>query len=163
MVRASNRSSEGCGFDPHLGVRNHFLSIELEDCSPTLIYPSSHVSQTSNCFVNIVVSYGKKTFGKLVRETSAGLTYVECMVFIAGYAINDVRGGAYEVMRNNKIRFGSTNDGGLIKRRTRVAASSSLIRLLCRKEINGFSVKIEDVSESFFKMLKLRVIISLTL
>ena len=48
IVRASNRSSEGCGFDPHLGLRNHFLSIELEDHSSTIIYPSSHVSLTSN-------------------------------------------------------------------------------------------------------------------
>ena len=36
MVRASYRSSEGCGFDPRLGLRNHFLSIELEDRSSTL-------------------------------------------------------------------------------------------------------------------------------
>ena len=36
MVRASNRSSEGCGFDPRLGLRYHFLSIELEDRSSTL-------------------------------------------------------------------------------------------------------------------------------
>ena len=36
MVRASYRSSEGCGFDPRLGLRNKFLSIELEDCSSTL-------------------------------------------------------------------------------------------------------------------------------
>ena len=43
MVRASHRSSESCGFDPRLGLRNHFLSIELEDRSSTLIYPSSHV------------------------------------------------------------------------------------------------------------------------
>ena len=35
MVRASHRSSEGCGFNPCLGLRNHFLSIELEDCSST--------------------------------------------------------------------------------------------------------------------------------
>ena len=41
-------SSEGCGFDPCLGLRNHFLSIKLEDCSSTLTYPSSHISQTSN-------------------------------------------------------------------------------------------------------------------
>ena len=33
MVRASYRSSEGCGFDPRLGLRNHFLSTELEDHS----------------------------------------------------------------------------------------------------------------------------------
>ena len=36
MVRASQRSSKGCGFDPRLGHRNHFLSIELEDRSSTL-------------------------------------------------------------------------------------------------------------------------------
>ena len=36
MVRASNRSSAGWGFDPRLGLRNHFLSIELEDHSSTL-------------------------------------------------------------------------------------------------------------------------------
>ena len=50
MVRASNRSSEGCGFDPRLGLRNHFLSIKLEDRSSNLIYPSSHVSQTSEIY-----------------------------------------------------------------------------------------------------------------
>ena len=31
------------GFDPRLGLRNHFLSIEFEDRSSTSIYPSSHV------------------------------------------------------------------------------------------------------------------------
>ena len=36
MVRASNWSSEGCGFNPCLGLINHFLSIELEDRSSTL-------------------------------------------------------------------------------------------------------------------------------
>ena len=36
MVRASYRSSEGCGFDPRLGLRNHYLSIELEDRSSTI-------------------------------------------------------------------------------------------------------------------------------
>ena len=36
VVRTSNWSSEGCGFDPRLGLRNHFLSIELEDRSSTL-------------------------------------------------------------------------------------------------------------------------------
>ena len=35
MVRASHRLSEGSGFDPSLGLRNHFLSIELEDRSST--------------------------------------------------------------------------------------------------------------------------------
>ena len=29
-------SYEGCGFDPRLGLRNHFLSIELEDHLSTL-------------------------------------------------------------------------------------------------------------------------------
>ena len=36
MVRVSNRSSEGCEFDPCLGLRNNFLSIDLEDHSSTL-------------------------------------------------------------------------------------------------------------------------------
>ena len=35
MVTASHRSSEGYGFDPRLGLRNHFLSTELEDRSST--------------------------------------------------------------------------------------------------------------------------------
>ena len=38
MVRASHRSSEGCGFDPHLGLGNHFLSIELDDLSSLSCY-----------------------------------------------------------------------------------------------------------------------------
>ena len=38
MVRASYRSSEGCGFDPRLGLRNHFLSTELEDHSSVWTY-----------------------------------------------------------------------------------------------------------------------------
>ena len=37
MVRPSNWSSEGCGFDPCLGLRNHFLKIELEDRLSTLL------------------------------------------------------------------------------------------------------------------------------
>ena len=35
FTNRSNRSSEGCGFDPRLGLRYHFLSIELEDRSST--------------------------------------------------------------------------------------------------------------------------------
>ena len=48
--------------------------------------------------VNIVVSYGTKMFGKLVSETSACLTDVEFKAFTAGYAVNDVRGSAREIM-----------------------------------------------------------------
>ena len=36
MVRASHWSTEGCGFDPHLWLRNHFLRIELDDLSSLL-------------------------------------------------------------------------------------------------------------------------------
>ena len=38
MVRAFHRSSEGCGLDPRLGLRNRFLSIELDDRSSLLSY-----------------------------------------------------------------------------------------------------------------------------
>ena len=38
MVRASHRLSECCGFDPRLGLRDHFLSIELDDLSFLLRY-----------------------------------------------------------------------------------------------------------------------------
>ena len=38
MVRASHRSSEGCGSDFRLGLRNRFLSIGLDDHSPILRY-----------------------------------------------------------------------------------------------------------------------------
>ena len=38
IVRASYRSSECCGFDPCLGLRNHFLSIELDDRLSLLSY-----------------------------------------------------------------------------------------------------------------------------
>ena len=37
MVRASHRSSEGCGFDP-LGLKIRFLSIELDDRPSLLNY-----------------------------------------------------------------------------------------------------------------------------
>ena len=37
MIRASHRSSEGCGFDARLGLRNHFLSIELDDLSSLFV------------------------------------------------------------------------------------------------------------------------------
>ena len=37
MVRASHRSSEGCGFDHRLELRNHFLSIKLEDRSSIIL------------------------------------------------------------------------------------------------------------------------------
>ena len=33
MVRASHRSSESCGFDPRLGLRNRFLRMELDERS----------------------------------------------------------------------------------------------------------------------------------
>ena len=44
MVRASDRSSEGCGFDPRLGLRNHFLSIELDGLSSLLWFIFINVS-----------------------------------------------------------------------------------------------------------------------
>ena len=37
--------------------------------------------------------------------------HVEFMAFVARYAINDVIGGACEIMPDYKIRFRSTNDG----------------------------------------------------
>ena len=45
MVRACHRSSEGCGFDPRLGLRNHFLSIELDDRSSTSVLVVANVFQ----------------------------------------------------------------------------------------------------------------------
>ena len=38
MVRMSRRSSEICGFDPRLGLRNNFVRIELDDLSSLLSY-----------------------------------------------------------------------------------------------------------------------------
>ena len=69
-----------------------------------------------------IVSFGTKMFGKPVRETSASLTDLEFMAFAAGYAVNDVRRSACEITPDYKIRFGSTNDGGLTKNSTCVAA-----------------------------------------
>ena len=47
--------------------RNHFLSIELEDHSSTLIYPSSHVSQTWNWWV-----YKNQSYKKILKIAWAG-------------------------------------------------------------------------------------------
>ena len=47
MVRASYRSSEGCGFDPRLGLRNNFSEYRTWWSFIYLkIYPRSHVSKT---------------------------------------------------------------------------------------------------------------------
>ena len=75
--------------------------------------------------VNIVVSYGTKMFGKPVREASASLIDAG----YAGYAINDVRGGACEIMSNNKIKFGSGNDGRY-PRKARVTAGVTAKKVL---------------------------------
>ena len=37
IVRASQRSSEGCGFDPHLGLRNRFMRTELGELSSIIL------------------------------------------------------------------------------------------------------------------------------
>ena len=52
------------------------------------------------------------------------------------------------------------NDGFYLRA---LCAGQSRMLLLRRKEINGLSVKTDEVSESFFKMPKLRVKMSLTL
>ena len=48
--------------------------------------------------VNIVVPYGTKMLGKPVRKTSASFSDIKFGTFIARYAINDVGGGACEIM-----------------------------------------------------------------
>ena len=44
-----DRSSEGYGFDPRLGLRNHYLSIELEDRSSTSLFMSSTTQSVDTC------------------------------------------------------------------------------------------------------------------
>ena len=63
--------------------------------------------------------------GKPVRETSASLADVEFMAFALGYAVNDVRRSAWEIMPN-KFGFESKNDGGLTKKSTCVTAGSTV-------------------------------------
>ena len=72
--------------------------------------------------VKIVVSYRTKMFCKPVGETSASLSDVEFMAFAAGYAVNDVRRSACEIMPDNKFGFGSKNDGGLTNKSTQITA-----------------------------------------
>ena len=60
--------------------------------------------------IYVLVQYGTNMFSKPVRETSASLTDVEFMAFATGYAVNDVRGSACEIMLDNKFGFGSKND-----------------------------------------------------
>ena len=73
-----NRSSEGCGFDPRLGLRCHFLSIELEDRSSTDFYLIAlHVFLTDksenvlNAAGPEIISNGrkKKRRGKALAQT----------------------------------------------------------------------------------------------
>ena len=107
--------------------------------------------------VNIVVCYRTKMFCKPVRETSTSLTDVEFIAFAAGYAINDVRRGTWEIRLDYKIRFQCKNDGGWIKRLfiwARVIGlpspcpRDSLIDCLCgRNTISmklGFTLKCKD-------------------
>ena len=51
----------------------------------------SAIEMSGDRLVNIVVSYGRKMFGKPVREISASLPDVEFMAFAAGYTVNEVR------------------------------------------------------------------------
>ena len=51
MVRASHRSSEGCELDPHLGLRNRFLGIGLDE-------RSSIIQDNSKHFQNIYLKQG---------------------------------------------------------------------------------------------------------
>ena len=49
------------------------------------------------------------------RECSASLTDVEFVAFAAGYAVNNVRRSACEIIPDNNFGFGSKNDNGLTK------------------------------------------------
>ena len=71
MVGASNWSSEGCGFDPRLGLRNHFLSIELEDRSSASIYPSSYIF--SNIMIMVITEL---FFGSLYLQQGLQLFHI---------------------------------------------------------------------------------------
>ena len=58
MVRACNQSSEGCGFDLRLGLRNRFLEYKAwrSFIYHLKIFPSSHISniQISSIIINIL-------------------------------------------------------------------------------------------------------------
>ena len=46
MFRTSHQSSESCGFDPNLGVRNRFLRIEFDEHSSiSQDISDSHISE----------------------------------------------------------------------------------------------------------------------
>ena len=83
----------------------------------------SAIEMSCDRLVNIVVSCQTKMFDKFVKEMSASRTDVEFMALAAGYAVNDVRGSACEIMPDNKIGFGSKTDDGLIKKSTLAAVS----------------------------------------
>lgn len=55
-------------------------------------------------FVGISVPYGAKMSSEPAGKTTASFTNVEVATFVAGNAINDVRGGANGTMLNNEIR-----------------------------------------------------------
>ena len=73
--------------------------------------------------VNIIVPYGTKVFSKSVRE-SARSTDVKFATFTARNAVNDVGGGACEIVPNNEIGFRSENRCGRVEERTCVTTST---------------------------------------
>ena len=44
MVTASHQSSEGCGFDPHLGLRNRFSKVNLSLMNVRLSFITKELS-----------------------------------------------------------------------------------------------------------------------
>ena len=64
----------------------------------------STIEMSGDRLVNIVVSYGTKTFSKPVRQSSACLGDVQFIAFAAGYATNNVRRGTCEIMPDCKMK-----------------------------------------------------------
>ena len=52
LVRVSHWSSEGCGFDPRLGLRNHFLRMKQLDERSSVIQDISKLPHLQNSFIN---------------------------------------------------------------------------------------------------------------
>ena len=68
------------------------------------------IEMSSDKFVNIIVLYKEKMFGKPVRETSCSFTGIHHSTFITGNAINDVGGSARKTSSDNVIEFGVRNN-----------------------------------------------------
>ena len=78
MVRASHQSSEGCGFEPRLGLRNRFLRFELDKRS-FIIKDTSKLPHFQNIYPNSMFVQSIFTLPKFQPRRLPLMSKINCM------------------------------------------------------------------------------------